>query len=329
MPDDNFISLGEAAARVVSSIETYRITERAEWLKWRKQDITASVAGALFGVHDYTTALEQFMLKTGQLQTDPEETPAIRRGRLLEPVALQMLKEERPKWALQPNPGEIYYRDPRARVGATPDSIWVDPDRPGFGVVQIKSVEPFTFKRKWKGDDGAIEPPLWIAIQAAIEAALTGASWAAVAPMRVGFGIDIDVIDIPDGSALMQAVKQKVSEFWGMVERMEPPPPDFTKDGDLLKTIYAQENGETVDLTSDNMLPGLLAERAALSAQSTANEKRLKEINAEMLAKIGNAAAAICGDGWSFTAKTVKASTYTVERKAYRQLRAKRINTDE
>ena len=66
-------------------IELHDASNRTVWLERRKQDITASVAGALFGVHEYTTCFELWALKSGRLNRDPEETPQMRRGRLLEP----------------------------------------------------------------------------------------------------------------------------------------------------------------------------------------------------------------------------------------------------
>ena len=45
------------------NIETRQITSRDEWLQWRKQDITASVIGALFNVHPYKTALQLYVEK--------------------------------------------------------------------------------------------------------------------------------------------------------------------------------------------------------------------------------------------------------------------------
>lgn len=71
-------------------IERFKSRNDAAWHRLRSQDITASVAGALLGEHEFTTVFELWALKTGRLFQDFEETPAIKRGRLLEPVAVQM-----------------------------------------------------------------------------------------------------------------------------------------------------------------------------------------------------------------------------------------------
>ena len=105
------------------TIESFPVTDRAEWLRWREQDVTASVVAALFGpdVHPYMSPFHLFALKAGLIQEDPEETPAMRRGRLLEPVALELLREERPTWDCRHV--NRYFRDTVHRVGGTPGRV--------------------------------------------------------------------------------------------------------------------------------------------------------------------------------------------------------------
>src|SRR4029079_19449389 len=111
------------------------LNERDRWLELRKRDVTASVAGALFGVHDFVTPYQLWALKSGLIEDNIVETAAMRRGRLLEPVAIRLLREERPTWRVEPC--STYFRDPHARIGATPDALAIDPERTGFGIVQI------------------------------------------------------------------------------------------------------------------------------------------------------------------------------------------------
>ena len=101
-------------------IETRTIKSREEWLKWRKEDVTASAAAALLGLHPYTTLLQLYMDKTGIVPLEGD-SPAMRRGRLLEPLALELIREARPDWEVWK--AEDYVRDPQHRLGATPDVI--------------------------------------------------------------------------------------------------------------------------------------------------------------------------------------------------------------
>ena len=46
-------------------IEQLAIESREQWLAMRRQDITASTAGALLGLHPYVTAYSLWAEKTG------------------------------------------------------------------------------------------------------------------------------------------------------------------------------------------------------------------------------------------------------------------------
>lgn len=298
---------------------------REEWLAIRRRNIGASVAGCLLGVHDYQTAYGLWALATGAIAEDPEETPPMRRGRLLEPVALQLLAEERPDWRITPNPipGGQYFVDRELRLGATPDAFAID-EHGRLGVVQVKSVEPSVFRRKWRDSDtGLVEPPLWIAVQAIVEARLAGAEWAAVAAMRVGFGLDLEVIPVPLHAGVFARACTAVADFWGMVVSGDPPDPDYARDGALIARLYADDDGGEIDLTADPDLPALADEDATLGATISTAEKRRKEIRATVLHKLGNAAAARIAGG-SVSAKTIRRDGYTVAPSAYRRIAFKR-----
>jgi len=314
----------EALSAIASKqrgIDRYPVTNRESWLARRQQDVTASAAGALLGVHEYQTVYGLWALKSGLLTEDVEETPPMRRGRLLEPVALQLLREERPTWSI--DPGRHYFRHAADRIGATPDAFAIDPARPGFGIVQFKTVEPSIFRRKWCSDEdhGATEPPLWIVVQAIIEAELTGASWACVAPLVVGFGLDLPVIEVPIHAGIMDRLRDEVAAFWRMVESKTPPDPDYGRDGELLAKIYADDDGTEIDLSNDNHLPILIDERDRLKSEIKTSEDRCKEIETEFKAKLGTHATAILSDRRRVSWKTQHRKGYTVEPTSFRVLR--------
>lgn len=297
-----FTSIGAAAARVVDGlatppgVERFPVKDRASWLALRKPDITASVAAALFGAHEYTTCYELWALKSGLLQEDKEETAPMVRGRLLEPVAINLIAEQHQTWKLhQPH---AYYRDAGKRIGCTPDLLATDPLRSGRGVIQIKTVEPSVFRKKWRGEDGTVEPPIWIAIQALIEAKLTGASWAAVAAMRVGHGLDIDIIDVPLHDGLWARLEQEVASFWRSVETGQPPAADYMRDSATIAALYPPEKDlPPIDLSADNRLPDIVAEREEIMARARVDEKRKKEIDAEIVEKLAGHSIGTLSDG--------------------------------
>ncbi len=296
--------------------------DKAAWFALRSQDVTASVVGALFDASPFITRRALWEAKANHSERLLQETPAMQRGRLLEPVAVQLIAEQRPDWLLHHNAADdTYYRDTEARLGGTPDLL-VDAPGKGRGVVQIKSVEPFIFKQKWQDDDGQIEVPLWIALQASVEAYLTGASWAAVAAMTVSHGIDLHLIDIPLQDGLMAAIKARVAEFWGSVARRDPPEWDYANDGPLIDSMYGRADPENeLDLTQDNRMPILVAERAELKAEAKAIAERVEEIDAEVKARLGTASIAHLAEGRKITWKESHRKSYQVAAKTYRSLR--------
>ena len=309
-----------------AGVEIIDVSDRASWLKLREKDVTASVAGALFGVHEYMTPYHLWALKSGRIGEDPEESAPMKRGRLLEPVAAQLLAETHPEWRVER--GSIYLREASSRIGCTPDALAVDPAREGYGIIQFKSVEASIFRRKWMSDDATIECPLWIAVQASVEAALTGASWACVAPLVVSHGVEMPIVPIPITPGLMDALRDKVSDFWRRIAEQDPYAPDYGRDGELIAGLYADATpGKVIDLTGDNQLPELAAEDADCAARIKADTERRAAIKAEILTKIGDAESALF-QGGTVKAATVKRKEYTVKPTSYRRVTLKLNNED-
>lgn len=287
------------------AIEIIRPKDRAAWLAARGRDITASVVGALFGEHDYTTEFELWALKTGRAPRLEEDSPQMQRGRLLEPVAVQLLRERYPKWRLTHNAAEnVYFRDPAARLGATPDVI-VEKSERGRGVVQIKSVEASAFRRKWLDEEGEPEPPLWIALQATLEAHLTGAEWAAVAPLVISHGLDMPLIDIPIVPGVIDAMKDRSAAFWLMIAEGREPVPDYARDGAIIDRLYSESDDEhEIDLSGNDRVRELLASRRIVADRMRDDKSQIEQIDAEIKAAMGNAAVAHIGDGRRITWRT-------------------------
>lgn len=302
----------------MNAIEVHNINSRQQWLDLRKKDVTASAVGAVLGVHEYLTKFALWGLKTGRLDEDPDESGPMQRGRLLEPVAVALLGEQNPKWAItRPN---VYMRDPRVRLGATPDVFASDPKR-GLGIVQIKSVEPSVFRRKWKdAESGDTTPPLWIAVQSLVEAELAGAQWAAVAALTVGHGLDLHMVEIPIRPDVIEHTRKAVAAFWQLVASGETPDMDFTRDADNIGRLYAQDSGDEIDLSADPRFNALVTLKDATSRLKNSAEKELRTINAEILATMQTNAVARFAGG-KVTAKTINRKAYSVEPSSYRSPR--------
>ena len=317
------------------SVEIIPTTDRAAWLRLRSRDVTASTVGALFDGHDgatlhpYLTRLGLWMLKTGRAPDSAADDGAIRRGRVLEVAAVEYLRELRPDWRITYSAREnTYYRDPDARLGATPDVLVECPQR-GRGVVQIKSVEASKFRRDWLDSDGVAEVPLWIALQASVEAHLTGAEWAAVCPLVVSYDLEMPIIDVPLLPGVMAAVKARVAEFWGDVADDREPVADNARDGSLLDRIYAVgDPNNAVDLRA--LMPRLdemLAARAAASEDRARAVARMTEIDTAVKAALGAAETGFIGDGRSITWRTHRRG-HGRDAVTFRQLRYPPVRED-
>ena len=66
-----------------------------QWHALRRGVVGASEAGALCGVHEYQTYYGLWARKAGKIP-DAEDNPAMERGRRLEKVAVEMIRERFP-----------------------------------------------------------------------------------------------------------------------------------------------------------------------------------------------------------------------------------------
>ena len=305
-------------------IEVRPIEDRDTWLKWREEDITASDAAALFGaeIHPYTSAYQLWALKCEMVKRSPMDAKLARRGHYVEKIAPDLILEERPDWNVVPNP--YYYRDPDARIGATPD-LWARrPDIEGSGLIDVKSVGAQTF-RKWQDrDTGDTQLPVWMGIQVNIQAALVGelweqpVTWGAVAAITIGdAGLEIEILNVPILPGLMANFRELARDFWRRVEEKDPYSIDWGKDAATVLDMYREDDGSIIDLSADDALADILAQREGyklIEREGTEAEKSRRLLDAMIVDKLGNAAAARTKQG------LIKAPTVRVKeavRKAY------------
>ena len=299
-------------------IEIRPIDNRDEWLDWRQDDLGASVGACLFGadVHPYTTAYQQWAIKSGLKKPSPIDAKLARRGRYVEKIGPELIREERPNWIIKPS--TLYYRDPELRIGATPDlEAWREEDGPGL--IDVKSVGYQTF-RKWRDrDTGDIELPVWMAIQVNIQVAMTeGAAWGAVAAITIGDGgLDIEILDVPILPGLYKNFRELAQDFWRRVEEKDPYPIEWGRDAGTILDMYRDDDASIVDLRDDDALDDILAQREGykqIEREGAEAEKSRRLLDAMIINKLGNAAVARTRYG------LVKAPTVRVKeaiRKAY------------
>src|SRR5262245_24925807 len=198
------------------SISNVHPISRDAWLTMHDKVIGASEMPALVGAEfSRETYFGVWARKTGRIEPIPT-TPAMLRGIALEKTALDMLQTEHPEWLIDHNridAGGTFFIDDEHRMGATPDAFVYDPKR-GQGIVEVKTVAPSIFAdRWWQGDE--IVVPEAPRLQAGIGAHLAQARWCAVVALRVGFEIELDVLDVPMLTGRRMAhLYETAREFW-------------------------------------------------------------------------------------------------------------------
>lgn len=272
------------------SVECILPTDRENWLKLRRDFVTASVAGALLNCHPYTTAYQLWALKIGRIEESTEENEAMRRGRLLEPVAVQMLREERPTWTVDYRADNAFYCDRELRLGATPDAFAYRPDMDGRGIVQFKTSSEEAFRSGWLDPETRdVEVPLWIAVQAIVEAKMTGAEWAAVAVLVVGRGIRMEVIDIPLHENVWSVLLLAVKGFWAVIAAGEHPPIDWDRDGSAVLDVNRWAEAKRIDLTGDETVDVFASDLEDTRTKRRELQKREDVLRAQILYALGPA----------------------------------------
>jgi predicted phage-related endonuclease len=304
-----------------SAIERRTIVSRAEWLAWRLQDVTASDIAPLFGLDPYgRSALSVWAEKVG-LTLGIEDNPTLRRGRWGEAAVIEMLGEERPSWEIRR--AKVYLRYPAIRLGATPDAFAHDPERPGPGVVQCKTVAERAFERHWI--DGA--PPLHNQIQTLTEMMLAGASWGIIAALVMDAygGWEPVLYEMGRNEAAEAKIRARAVRFWTDLEAGLMPAIDPARDAETVAALYPRAlSPEPVDLTGDNLLPARLAKREGLKGEVKAALAQIEGIETELKAKLGAHQAARVS-GWKVTWKSEHHKEYVVPASERRVLRIKEL----
>lgn len=295
--------------------ESFKISNRDDWLKWRVEDVTASDIGALFKAPPtFKSALQVYLEKTEGPQADIDNE-AMRRGRWLEPAAIEALLEIRPDWKIK-RP-QSYVRSPQHRLGATPDLVnqYGEP-------IEVKAPLGDGIN-KWDG-----EPPLGYQLQNLTQSMLMGAPRGWVLCLEISsFRARAELFEVERNPSAETKIIEAVADFWGRVARMDPPAIDPDLDAQTVLRAYPADDGTEIDLTSDNRLPAILAELVDLKIDRKVIVDRIKAIETETKGKIGSAEYALV-NGFDLSWKTQHRKSFTVQANDIRVLRVKDVRPE-
>lgn len=300
------------------------ITDRAEWLKWRRSTLGASEVPIVCGATTYKTPLRLYAEKTGAVG-EPEVTAAMKRGTHLEGAVVEYVKEMRPDWVIT-RPG-LWLHDPETRLSCTPDAVAQIPEGGVCGIeaiIQCKVVARPVYDRDWKGQgpDGEDVPPAMYVLQTLTEAMLWGAEKGYIACLIIDtFSAELGMFDVHRHPGAELRILKCVRDFWADVEAGREPKADYARDLGLIERLYPPDDkADAVDLSQDNRIHELLDERSLLKQAMKLNEAVCDAIDAEIIEKLVGATTAIAA-GWKITRKMTHRREHTVPAKSYPVLR--------
>ena len=310
--------------REVPVIETIEIKNEQQWLEERLKDVTSTEVSALFNLSPYKTPFELYHEKRNGQVVSFKPNERMKWGTRFESAIAYGVAEDQ-GWTVQPM--KVYMRDTEVRIGSSFDFEIISEEH-GRGILEIKNVDSLQFKRKWRDDGaGGIEAPEHIELQIQHQMLVTGIHWCVLVAM-VG-GNTPKIVFRRFDPRVGDRIKMKVAEFWDSVDNGVAPSADYSRDADLIAQIYSQAtDGEIFDAKGDAEIANLMSKYKQAKEQIGFYEKKLDEVKAQMLEKIGTASKVIgewgsisCGRTKDSPGKAITADmvgTITGARKGYR-----------
>lgn len=295
--------------------------DRQEWLESKRVGIGASEAAAIFGLSPYTTPLQLYLEKRGELPPSDREFEHLKWGRYLEGPLVQAFADETKRIATKEPPFTIRRHPSQDWMVATLDATQapqpgaVEAPGPGPGVLELKNAGGYNI-REWKE-----EPPLAFQIQVQHQMAVTGFAYGSIAAL-VG-GNRFVWQDVPRNDEFIAVLMEKEHEFIQRVRNGVPPEPD----GDeatrkMLSRAYPRDTGRLIVL-DDPVWIEADERQVALQAQiKELEEEREKLLNTIRLA-MADATAAALRNGVVYTLKTIERKAYTAASTSFRTLKRK------
>lgn len=309
-------------------VEVIKHATEAEWLAARKRDITSTEAAALFDVGAYTkTFYELYHIKAGLMEPDAVngEADRIKWGNRLESAIAHGVAQD---LGLIVEPFKVYMRLPKHRVGSSFDfkvvGIAEDFDgdetyrdmfrKHGPGIMECKNVDGLQFKRSWVYEGETIEAPLHIEAQVQHQLLVANMEWGIIAPL-VGGNTPKPLLRLRHRS-VGDTILAKAAELWSRVARGDAPAPDFTKDAATVAKVYRDNDGSSIDLSSNPRVIELCRAYKKAGAEEKAAKEAKDAAKAELLT-IVKAAKSIEAGPFKISAGTNKPSFRAYYRDAY------------
>lgn len=186
---------------------------------------------AILGVSPYRTRLDLYLDKVegSQPVTDPAKQKILERGKRLEPYVLDMLSAEHGVQIVARN--NRYLHPDYSFIAAEIDAETSDGRN-----VEAKTASDFYSRRMW-GEAGTDEIPVYYTAQC-MHGMMVRPAPSTLLPVMLGID-DFRVYNVERDDQLIEEIRQAEVDFWGMIQRREPPAP--TTESDLLRLFPAHD----------------------------------------------------------------------------------------
>ena len=238
------VSTSTTAKRLVNTKDL----SREDWLQVRRQGIGSSDAAAACGIHPYLSMLELWMIKTGRMSSDIDESiegySPLYWGNTLEPMVAKYYQEHTGNKVRRVN-AILQHPDPDKHF------MLANLDYAITGSDEVQVLEC-----KTAGEHGAKlwkqGVPLYVTCQVQHQLAVTGKQAAHICVLLCGH--EAKIYKVERDERLIASIMEHEHLFWQYVQADTPPTPDHSESAArALKQLYpTPKPSSKVDLRDDD-----------------------------------------------------------------------------
>lgn len=258
----------------------------------RKNHLGSSDVSAICGLDPFRNEYDVWLEKTGQLDPERSNKPWLQMGNDFESVILN--RAERALGALRRN----QFRSLKSEgipVASHIDAIVVATGEP----VEAKSCGVFWPVEEQWGDPGTDQVPDRVVLQSQIHMAVTKKSVCHVPALF--WGLKQELYEVPRDDEMLGDLLDYLTTWWERhVIKREPPENHVTPSLEILKRVR-REPDSVIDLSGNPDIDRLVFEWQQAGLHKKEAEDEQDERKAEIITLLGNAEAALLGDGRMLT----------------------------
>jgi putative phage-type endonuclease len=291
-----------------------KMKSRKEWLRERKQYLTASdVAAVINAPGAFRNILDVYIDKTTD-EISEYDSPILKYGRYMEPFTAELYAEQTGREVRDPGATEIAVHPDIPWLGATLDREVLVCGR--WWPLEIKQVNDPRYI--FRADEWVEDLPEQYYIQCQAQAACKQTDMCSITGQFPG--CVMANADMEYDAEFFEMAYPDLDEFWNhnVKKRIPPEVPDHPKALQSTKRLYRGDSRFTVALDKESTR--LADEMAKLRSESRRCDGDAKRIEAILRGMIGNANFGALNDGTFLTRKLVHRKGYYVEPTEYWQI---------